>query len=105
MTRAFRLPEAWLADPGEANIERDILRYLGLRRYWTLQTHSGKRRPVKRGALDIVFAKGPVWGCIEVKGEDGFLSDAQIEEMRMIHRAGGLAIVARSLGDVVMAGI
>lgn len=94
----------WAAEtmaPTEASVEHDILRYLELCRYWTLQTHSGKRRPMKQGTLDIVFGKGPVWGCIETKGEDGILSDAQIEEIECIQRAKGIVIVARSLDDVI----
>lgn len=87
--------------PSEAEVERDILTYLAYKHYWFLQTHSGKKRPVKKGALDIVFGKGAVWGCIETKGEDSMLSDAQLEEMERVQRAKGIVIVARSLQDVV----
>jgi len=89
----------------ESDIERGIMQYLQIRGYWTLQTHSGKWRPVRPGALDISFAKGATWGCIEVKAEDGILSDKQIEEMRNIKRAGGIAVEARSLEDVIAAGL
>jgi hypothetical protein len=98
--RAFALPFDPTAVMTEADIERDIMQYLALCGYWTMQTHSGKRRPVRRGAFDITFGKGAVWGCIEVKGEDGILSDAQIEEMRRVERAGGRAIEAHSVKDV-----
>lgn len=84
----------------ETDIEADIIRYLTLMGYWTQQTHSGKRLPVRAGALDISFGKGPVWGGIETKDEDGVVSDKQLAEMKRIHAAGGIAILARSVFDV-----
>ena len=89
----------------ETVIEHDIIQYLLLRGYHARRTHSGKRMPVKAGTLDIVFGGHGVWGYIETKSEDGMLSDRQIEEISAVKRAGGIAVVARSVEDVIAAGI
>ena len=97
-----------VAPPRETAIERDIMQYLQLRGYHARRTHSAqgrKSRPSKAGTLDIVFARGAVWGYIETKAEGGALRDKQVEEIAAIQRAGGLAIVARNVEDVIAAGI
>ncbi len=89
----------------ESKLERDIIQYLLLKGYYVRQTHSGHRRPVRAGTLDIIFGGKGIWGAIETKSEDGFLSDKQIAEISAVYRAGGKPIVARSLQNVIDAGL
>jgi hypothetical protein len=89
----------------ESQLERDVIQYLRYKGYFVRQTHSGLRKPVKSGTLDLAFAKAKFWGYIELKSDDGALSDKQIEEISDIYRHGGKPIVARSLQDVMDAGL
>lgn len=103
MTRAF--PVDWkssqLSPAVEADVERDILEYLGKAGYWARQTHSGKRKPVGKDMLDIFFGKGIVWGAIEVKRATEKPTAGQGKEIERIRAAGGRAFVARCVEDVI----
>lgn len=102
MTRSFAVD--WKASDlhrTEATLERDILEYLHKAGYWARQTHSGKRKPVGKGMLDIVFGCRSRWGCIEVKTDRGKPTAEQWEEILRIRAAGGVAIVVRSVEDVM----
>ena len=107
MSRSFpvRWKPAELAQD-EAQIERDILRYLQLRGVFAWPTHGPRNRPVVPGTPDIIGVRHDGRTiAIEVKGVDGIVSQVQEEFMRELHRRLALVIVARSLDDVIAAGI
>jgi Holliday junction resolvase len=54
----------------------------------------------KVGVPDIIACINGRFLAIEVKREDGKVSEIQKFNLEQIRRAGGIAIVARSVGDV-----
>jgi Holliday junction resolvase len=89
----------------ERDIERDILEYLWMRGVFAWPTHSGKRMPVTPGVPDIIGVKDGRMIAVEVKTETGRVSKTQNEfhSKLMLHDA--FLIVARSLDDVIAAGV
>jgi hypothetical protein len=95
----------------ESEIEHDIMQYLAIRHIPAFQTHGlhhlpggGVRivRPHRKGMLDICCTL-PQSGrtcLIEVKAEDGMVSEEQEAVMREWHAARALVFVARSVQDV-----
>lgn len=108
MRRSF--PVHWkprdLVAQDEAQIERDILRYLKLRGIFAWPTHGPRNKPVVPGMPDIIGARhdGRMI-AIEVKGADGIVSQVQEDFMRELHRRLVVVIVARSVDDVIAAGV
>lgn len=100
----------------ETSIVKSILSYLQLRpgQYWRQNT-GAVSIPAKRGnrfvrfgvpgAADITGIKEGVRIEIEVKTSKGRLSENQKEYQRMIQENGGVYILARSIDDVVNAGL
>jgi hypothetical protein len=109
MSRSF--PVSWKPKDlvaSEAQIERDIMQYLAVRHIPAFQTHGlhhlpggGVRvvRPHRKGMLDICCTLP--WNgrtcLIEVKAEDGVVSEEQEEVMREWRAARALVFVARSV--------
>jgi len=107
-------PVDWKLAPRESDIEAQIMQYLALRHIPAFQTHGVHRlpgggvrvvRPHRKGVPDIV-------GClpwsgrmfqIEVKDDDGIVTEEQQAVMREFRRARALVFVARSVEDVQQA--
>lgn len=66
-------------------------------------TNQFRKSPMKKGTPDIFICWQGRFVAIEVKSPKGVVSDAQVERLGEIDRAGGIAIVARSVQDVVAA--
>lgn len=97
-----------LADPGqrEADIERDILRYLALRGVFAWTTHGPRNRPTTPGVPDIIGAdRAGRMVAIEVKTSAGKVSERQEEFHAGLLRCSVRVLVARSLDDVIRAGL
>lgn len=93
--------------PREADIQRSILAYLNLVG-WAVKVPAGGARRGRHfvklataGTPDILgVVRGRMIGC-EVKRPGGRLRSSQGVQLDAIRAAGGLAFVARSVGDVV----
>jgi hypothetical protein len=86
----------------EAKVERDILAYLGLRGIFAWPTHGPRNKPLVPGMPDIIGAlPGGLMLAIEVKGEDGIVSERQEQFHAGLFRCQVRVIVARSLTDVI----
>lgn len=93
----------------EADIQKQILDYLALKRIFHYRSNSGafvdaNEHFYRFGAIgwpDIVcVVKGQYVG-IEVKAKRGTQSPGQSEFQKNLERAGGLYILARNLDDVI----
>lgn len=98
----------------EAATQRAILEYLALKRYFHWRNNTGAYKTARGGFIrygtpgsspDIFLIKnGFVWG-IEVKTERGKLSEHQEAFCVAFTEAGATYLVARSIDDVVRAGL
>ena len=96
----------------EKEIQKAILDYLTLKRYFHWRNNSGAYKTEHSyirygapGSPDIILIKnGFVWG-IEVKTERGKLSVDQEAFRLALTEAGGTYLVARSLDDLQRAGL
>ena len=90
----------------EAQVERDILRYLQLRGIFAWPTHGPRNKPAVPGTPDIIGAlpDGRML-AIEVKAADGVVSEVQAEFLAGLVRCRVRVLVARSVDDVIAAGI
>lgn len=103
--------------PTEKETQKTILQYLNLKKYvfWRVNNGSvfdpgfgGFRKMAsfsRKGVADIYVLKGGVSYFIEVKGYSGKLSEDQIEFQKDIEREGGIFILAKSIDDVLKAGL
>jgi hypothetical protein len=108
--KRFRLK---LGEPSEAEIQRAILQWLRIKRifHWRQNTlgvfdqKTQRYRPsAMRGVSDILgILPGGKFLAIEVKSRTGKLSEYQEDFLDGIKSNGGLAICARSIGDVEQA--
>jgi hypothetical protein len=102
----------------ETPIQRAILDYLTLKGHKAVRINTqgvplhgvgqeGKFRPSpNKGVADIlVCTKYGSFAAIEVKSETGKLTIEQADFMKQIMLRGGLAVVARSVEDVIKAGL
>jgi hypothetical protein len=89
----------------EADIQRDILRYLALRGVFAWPTHGPRNKPVVPGVPDIIGAKDGRMIAIEVKDRDGVISERQEAFHAGLFRVKVRVIVARSVDDVIAAGL
>jgi hypothetical protein len=98
----------------EADIQRQILQYLGLRHFCWRNNTGGFRNKRdhfyqfgKVGSGDILGVKKPTgqFFSIEVKKKGKKPTDHQIEFMGKVQSAGGIAFVAYSVDDVIRAGL
>lgn len=82
----------------ESKLQADVeawLRYKGI--YFV---HLNEARGNKIGVPDLVCCMAGKFVAIELKTEKGRVSKAQEENMQEIGKAGGLAVVCRSLDEV-----
>jgi hypothetical protein len=88
----------------EAQTELDILQYLRLRGIVAWPTHGPRNRPVAKGIPDIIgAAPDGKMIAIEVKAEDGIVSEMQERFHAELFRNHVRVIVAKSLDDVMIA--
>lgn len=107
MSRSF--PVDWKPQDlaqDEAQIERDILHYLQLRGIFAWPTHGPRNKPVVPGMCDILGAlpDGRML-AIEVKDRDGIVNERQEQFHAGLFRCRVRVIVARSVDDVIAAGV
>lgn len=96
----------------EAPIQKAIIDYLTLKRYFFWRNNTGAMKTERSfvrfgtpGAPDIFLIKnGFLWG-IEVKAPKGRLSEHQTSFRDRMQEAGGTYIVAHSLDEVIACGI
>jgi hypothetical protein len=85
----------------EATIQLDILTYLRWRQIPAWSTHSSRNHPETPGIADIVgMLPGGRFLAIEVKSEEGIVSEAQQRWLEQVHFSGGLVILAHCIEDV-----
>ena len=98
----------------EQSIQRACLDYLLLRRHfvWKVSTvgikkENGSFIPTgKKGVSDIVgITKDGKFLAVEVKAPKGILSEAQSDFLLQIKNRGGISLVARSVNDLINAGL
>ena len=92
----------------ERDITRAIMDYLRLRGAWVLKVHGHLGQ--LPGVPDVLFCLQGRFGAIEVKVPQplntpkqiaGFLAPAQRQQLEAIARAGGQALVATDVWDVM----
>ena len=90
----------------ERELKRDVLNWLNLQGAWVFEQRMDKRTRGKRGVPDLIVCTPPNgrFLAIELKTHAARLEPAQATELERIRGAGGVAVVARCLEDV-MAGI
>lgn len=96
----------------EGPIQKAILDYLTLKKYFHWRNNSGAMKTERSfvrfgtpGSPDIFLLRnGFLWG-IEVKSPTGKLSPLQKDFRERMIEAGGTYVTARSLDDVITAGI
>ena len=86
-------------EPSETNIARAIRQYLRLRGIAHFKHWGGPMS--ERGVADLICCWRGHFLAIEVKTRKGALSDDQARFLERIKAAGGIALVARSVDDVI----
>jgi len=99
----------------ESDIQKAILEYLKLKSHFCWRNNSGAFKTERGGfyrmgtpgAPDIFLVKRPVgtFVGIEVKTLKGVLSEPQRAFSRELEAHGGIYLVARSVDDVIAAGL
>jgi len=90
-----------MAEIRESTIQGQILEYLRWRQIPADPTHSTRNHPETPGMPDIMLALPP-WGrmvLLEVKAEDGKLSEDQERVMAKYSQGGAITYVVRSVAD------
>lgn len=88
----------------EKDIERDIMAYLAIRGAVVVRTHSARNHPDIAGVADILACMHDGrFVAIEVKSAKGRVRPEQLHFLDSVRRAGGIAMVARDLDDVIAA--
>lgn len=97
MPKPFRLEAD---EPSEAQITKEIRRWLDFKRIWHWKEYQSMGS--YPGVSDILGV-GPFGKilAIEVKRESGRLSERQAKFQNNVIDRGGIALVARSVGDVI----
>ena len=98
-----------IRDASEADVLRAIRQYLDLRRLVYVRNNTGclfdrTGRPVRfgrEGSADVILLYKGQFVSIEVKGRDGKLSDAQQGWSLDVLRHGGVALVVRSVEELI----
>lgn len=104
--RAPRAPSR--VDQCEADTVAAILQYLAHRGYHAWLTHDARHKPIPRYAgIPDIMGVSPLgqFVAIEVKAEDGVVSERQEDFHRELFRRRVRVIVARSLDEVIGAGV
>jgi len=91
----------------EARIQHAIMAYLAAIGVKAWRNNVGRRGGVSFGLAglpDIIgYYKGGRFLAIEVKAPEGRVTPAQMEFVNAAHEAGAIAIIARSVDDVMAA--
>ncbi len=100
-------------EDGEKGVQKGILEYLERKHIFAWRNNTGtakftrangKKGFIKFGATgsgDILALHKGIFYSIEVKGPDGVVSDNQVLWMERVRANGGVAILARSIDDVI----
>lgn len=83
----------------EAQITKQIRDYLNIKRIFHYKAWQGMMS--KKGVSDIIACYKGRFIAIEVKTEKGRVSDAQQQFLEAVTASGGVAILARSVDDVI----
>lgn len=87
----------------ERDLQKSILAYLRYRGILHARTNAGRAGGVRlapKGWPDITGCFKGRFVAIELKGEDGRLSDDQVATLLRVRDDGGIAVAARSVEDV-----
>jgi len=84
----------------EAQLERQILDYLAMRRVKAFKTHDAKHKPCAVGVPDIVAARDGAFYAIECKVGKAQPTVEQQTFIGELRAAGATCIIARCLEDV-----
>ena len=87
----------------EKKLKTDAINWLNRQNVWIFTQPMNKRTRGKRGVPDIIGCYRGRFVAFELKAAGGRLEPAQVGECERIRAAGGVAIVAYSLGDVMQA--
>ena len=87
----------------ETLIKQDIKRYLSMRGYYHFPIRQGLGS--KRGICDIIALKGGITYFLEIKSSKGRQSPYQVEFQYQIEQAGCRYLIARSVEDLIKAGV
>ena len=89
----------------ERVLKHDVERWLNLQGCWIFSQGMHRRTGGRIGTPDVLACVPPigVFLAIELKAEGGRLDPAQTSELERIRAAGGIAVVARCLDDVMHA--
>jgi hypothetical protein len=87
----------------ERELKRDVLNWLNLQGAWVFTQRMDKKTRGKRGVPDLIVCTPPNgrFLAVELKATGGRLEAEQEGECQRILAAGGIAIVAYSLRDVM----
>lgn len=89
----------------EKEIQDQILEWLKLNGYFCWRNNIGRRGVVSyghKGSTDILgMTKAGTFLGIEVKDAKGIVSEDQLKFIECVNQHGGMAFVARSLGEVI----
>ena len=88
-------------EPSEKNITKAIRHYLRIRGIEHFKHWGGPMS--ERGVADLICCWQGRYLAIEVKTRKGTLSDDQVRFLERVKSAGGIALVARSVDDVIEA--
>lgn len=93
-------------DYDESQLEKTILEYLALKNIFAFPTHGPRNRPLMTGIPDILGVNPHgIMIAIEVKSMKGVLSHHQQTFLASLAKRGAITIVARTLEDVMKAGL
>jgi len=85
----------------EAEITQSIRGYLSIKGIWHYKHYNGGKCQGKKGISDIIGCYQGRFLAIEVKTENGKVSEPQQKFIDEVNQVGGIAFVARSVDDVI----
>jgi hypothetical protein len=104
MTRTFRLPASFVAEPTHASLIRDLVQYLTLRGWLVIQTPAGGIIG-EPGVADLIALRRGSVLFVEAKMGRNKLSTDQLRFRGAVREHGCYYLEARSLDDVRAAGV
>jgi hypothetical protein len=104
MTRTFRLPASFAAEPTHASLIRDIVKYLELRGWLVIQTPAGGIIG-EPGVADLIALRRGSVMFVEAKMGRDKLSTDQLRFRGAVRDHGCYYLEARSLDDMIAVGM